>query len=231
MLAIYQANPSAFEKNMNLLRSGAVLRIPESSDATAISPTEANGEIRRQYAAWRSTARRRSSRLPTEPGHLRLVTPTGSDSPRHRRTSTAETKALQGRVKDLEGQLSESKRLLEMRNAELARLQSQIEGQGKARRGCDSSAGSSGCCDTATGRSSDARSSPSRSLRSVRGANCLCHAASGGRACSGSRADTDTACRGRRCRARADLIRLRLRRPTRAAALSTRSRTTGGRLL
>jgi len=29
MLAIYQANPPAFEKNMNLLRSGAVLRIPE----------------------------------------------------------------------------------------------------------------------------------------------------------------------------------------------------------
>ena len=35
-------------------------------------------------------------------------------------------------MKDLEGQLSESKRLLELRNAELARLQSQIESQGKA---------------------------------------------------------------------------------------------------
>src|SRR5882724_9970076 len=56
MLAIYQANPGAFDKNMNLMRSGAVLRIPENSDASAISPAEANGEIRRQYAAWRSTA-------------------------------------------------------------------------------------------------------------------------------------------------------------------------------
>jgi len=129
MLAIYQANPSAFEKNMNLLRSGSVLRIPEGSDATAISPTEANGEIRRQYAAWRSTAAAGAAGA-NEPGHLRLVTPTGSDSP-GTGTSTAETKALQGRVKDLEGQLSESKRLLELRNAELARLQSQIEGQGK----------------------------------------------------------------------------------------------------
>ena len=130
MLAIYQANPSAFEKNMNLLRSGSVLRIPEGSDATAISPTEANGEIRRQYAAWRSTAGAAGAAGANEPGHLRLVTPTGSDSP-GTGTSTAETKALQGRVKDLEGQLSESKRLLELRNAELARLQSQIEGQGK----------------------------------------------------------------------------------------------------
>src|SRR5262249_30371110 len=55
MLAIYQANPAAFDKNMNVLRSGAVLRIPESGDVSAISPAEANGEIRRQYAAWRGT--------------------------------------------------------------------------------------------------------------------------------------------------------------------------------
>jgi pilus assembly protein FimV len=130
MLAIYQANPGAFDKNMNLLRSGSVLRIPESSDATAISPTEANGEIRRQYAAWRSAAPAGSAGA-NEPGHLRLVTPSGSDSPGTGTASTAETKALQGRVKELEGQLSESKRLLELRNAELARLQSQIEGQGK----------------------------------------------------------------------------------------------------
>jgi pilus assembly protein FimV len=129
MLAIYQANPGAFDKNMNLLRSGSVLRIPESSDATAISPTEANGEIRRQYAAWRSTSPAGAAPA-NEPGHLHLVTPTGSDSP-GTGTATADTKALQGRVKDLEGQLSESKRLLELRNAELARLQAQVEGQGK----------------------------------------------------------------------------------------------------
>jgi len=129
MLAIYQANPGAFDKNMNLMRSGAVLRIPESSDATAISPTEANGEIRRQYAAWRSAGGAAPS-ASNEPGHLRLVTPSTSDSA-GTGTSNSDTKALQGRVKDLEGQLSESKRLLELRNAELARLQAQIESQGK----------------------------------------------------------------------------------------------------
>ncbi|MBS0418167.1 MAG: hypothetical protein JSR66_10670 [Proteobacteria bacterium] len=115
---------------MNLMRSGAVLRIPESSDASAISPTEANGEIRRQYAAWRSAAPA-GSPAASEPGHLRLVTPTETQGAGTGATN-AETKALQGRVKELEGQLSESKRLLELRNAELARLQSQIESQGKA---------------------------------------------------------------------------------------------------
>jgi pilus assembly protein FimV len=131
MLAIYQANPPAFEKNMNLLRSGAVLRIPESSEVSAISPSEANGEIRRQYAAWRSsTPESGSSPAPAETGRLRLVTPNetgsvGTGGP------TAQTKALQGRVKDLESQLSDSKRLLEMRNAELAQLQARLESANK----------------------------------------------------------------------------------------------------
>src|SRR5262249_23263594 len=69
MVAIYQANPSAFEKNMNLLHSGAVLRIPEASEAAAISPSEASGEIRRQYAAWRSGSAA-APETGTEPGRL-----------------------------------------------------------------------------------------------------------------------------------------------------------------
>jgi pilus assembly protein FimV len=131
MLAIYQANPPAFEKNMNLLRSGAVLRIPETSDVSAISPSEANGEIRRQYAAWRSSAPAAGSPTAAETGRLRLVTPTESGSA-GTGVANGEAKALQGRVKELESQLSDSKRLLEMRNAELAQLQSRLEGATKA---------------------------------------------------------------------------------------------------
>src|SRR5262249_12229477 len=129
MLAIYQANPSAFDKNMNLMRSGAVLRIPDNADASAISPSEANGEIRRQYAAWRATTPAGAATA-AEPGHLRLVTPSESDAG-GTGASDAETKALRGRVKDLEAQLTDSKRLLEMRNAELAQLQSRLESASK----------------------------------------------------------------------------------------------------
>lgn len=129
MLAIYQANPAAFDKNMNLLRSGAVLRIPQGSDVSAISPSEANGEIRRQYAAWRSSAAAAAG--PAEEGRLRLVTPSEAGPP-GAGNSTAETKALQGRVKELEGQLSESKRLLELRNTELAQLQAKLQGANRA---------------------------------------------------------------------------------------------------
>ena len=75
MLAIYQANPQAFRQNMNVLRSGAVLRIPEASDAAAISPSAATAEIRRQYAAWRSATPGATASTAAQPGRLKLVTP------------------------------------------------------------------------------------------------------------------------------------------------------------
>ncbi|TLY90022.1 MAG: hypothetical protein E6K40_18120, partial [Gammaproteobacteria bacterium] len=126
MVAIYQANPRAFEKNMNVLHSGAVLRIPDAAQAAAVSPSEAAAEIRRQYAAWRSSTPAAPSG--ERPGQLKLVTP--SESPSVGVTPgaapSAEVGQLKGRVHDLEGQLAESKRLLELKNADLARLQEQL---------------------------------------------------------------------------------------------------------
>ncbi|MGH8208391.1 MAG: FimV/HubP family polar landmark protein, partial [Steroidobacteraceae bacterium] len=127
MLAIFQANPRAFEQNMNVLRSGAVLRIPESSAVSAVSPAAAVAEIRRQYAAWRGAASAGAS-APKQSGQLHLVTPSGDSAGPATAASAAEVKTLQNRVHDLEGQLSESKRLLEIRNAELADLQSRLAG-------------------------------------------------------------------------------------------------------
>ncbi|HEY8509898.1 MAG TPA: FimV/HubP family polar landmark protein [Steroidobacteraceae bacterium] len=125
MLAIFQANPHAFDGNMNLLRSGAVLRIPDSATVAAISPIEAAAEIRRQHAAWRASSPA-SARI-SEQGRLRLVTP--SDSSGAGGSSSEETAALQNRVRELEAQLRESQRLLEARNAELARLQARLAEQ------------------------------------------------------------------------------------------------------
>ena len=130
MLAIFQANPRAFEQNMNILRTGAVLRMPDNATVSAISPASAATEIRRQYAAWRGGegSEGTSSASTAKNGQLRLVTPSDdSAGPSTGAANTGEVKALQSKVHDLEGQLSDSKRLLEMRNAELADLQTKLQ--------------------------------------------------------------------------------------------------------
>jgi pilus assembly protein FimV len=125
MMAIYQNNPSAFDGNMNVLRSGAVLRIPDAATVAAIAPNEASAEIRRQYASWRGGAGA-SGGSAEEPGRLRLVPPGASGGAP---SDPAATEALQGRVRELEAQLQESRRLLEARNAELAQLQARLAQQ------------------------------------------------------------------------------------------------------
>ena len=135
MLAIYQANPRAFEENMNVMRSGAVLRMPDEQAVAAISPSEASSEIRRQYAAWRgATPAGPAEAAVAQPGRLKLVTPSESASAGATPgASGGESAALQGRVRELEGQLAESKRMLEMKDAELARMQAQLAAKQRER--------------------------------------------------------------------------------------------------
>ncbi len=126
MLAIYQANPRAFDQNMNLLRTGAVLRIPDAATVSAVSPRDASSEIRRQYAAWRGNTGEAAAPAAQQPGRLKLVTPSEGAAGSTPGASSGEVSALQGRVHDLEGQLAEQKRLLDLKNAELARMQTQL---------------------------------------------------------------------------------------------------------
>ncbi|HEX4387697.1 MAG TPA: FimV/HubP family polar landmark protein [Steroidobacteraceae bacterium] len=137
MLAIYQANPEAFRQNMNVLRSGAVLRIPEASAAEAVSPSEATAEIRRQYAAWRSETPGRTASA-AQPGRLKLVTPSEAEpaaanaTPPSAGGSTA-AKPGAGAAAAAAAAEQNEKRLLELRNQELARMQSQTAAkQGEA---------------------------------------------------------------------------------------------------
>ena len=91
------------------------------------------GEVHRQMDAWRAAAGSGA----TSGGHLRLVTPTAGGSGTAAvaaagNGNSSETQALKDRVKDLEGQLAESKRLIDIRNAELAELQTQARRAGDA---------------------------------------------------------------------------------------------------
>lgn len=57
MIALYRANPEAFQGNINRLKAGYILRIPQFSEITAISRGEAFNEAKRHNEAWQSGSR------------------------------------------------------------------------------------------------------------------------------------------------------------------------------
>jgi pilus assembly protein FimV len=121
MVSIYRGNPGAFEGDMNRLRAGAVLRIPAGDEIAAVSPSEASGEVRRLAGAWAASSDASGN------GRLRLVPPSQSSaSAGTSAADAAEMGNLKDRVRDLEGQLNESKRMLELRNTEMANLQAKL---------------------------------------------------------------------------------------------------------
>lgn len=55
LLALKQANPDAFYRdNINALKSGAVLRVPDKAEAEAVAVAAAMAEVRRQNGDWRN---------------------------------------------------------------------------------------------------------------------------------------------------------------------------------
>ena len=133
MMALYRANPEAFEANINRLRAGAILRVPEGAQIEALSAQEAASEVARQYSEWRASGG--SAAGP----RVRLVTPaegteTGGSSAGGQSSSqaSAEARSLRDKISELEGQLAEQRRLLDVKDADLARLQQQLAQQQQA---------------------------------------------------------------------------------------------------
>ena len=54
IVALFQANPHAFSGNINLLREGAVLRIPDSHELDRLGHETATAEVARQHIDWRN---------------------------------------------------------------------------------------------------------------------------------------------------------------------------------
>jgi pilus assembly protein FimV len=127
LVAIYRGNADAFLGNMNALRAGAQLQLPDAQALGAIGATEASTEVRREYHSWAE-----SHPSVTGTGQLRLVPPAQSGAPE---TASAPgtgngSGSVQSQVTQLQAELTESKRLLELKNAELARLQAQLAANG-----------------------------------------------------------------------------------------------------
>jgi pilus assembly protein FimV len=122
LVALYHANAGAFDGNMNVLRSGATIQLPDAATVAAIGSGEASAEVGSQYHAWSGSHAGRDQ--------LHLVPPTepGAAAPSSGASGAGDTATLQQRVTTLQQQLAESQRLLDLKNAELANLQKQLNG-------------------------------------------------------------------------------------------------------
>jgi pilus assembly protein FimV len=119
MIGLFRANPAAFRDNINVLRAGAILRVPTADELSAIGVGEATAEVSRQVSAWRASGGG------ADIGRLRLVTPTEGVAD----TGTGEPVAggsVESQVEALERDIGEQRRLLELKSQELAKLQREL---------------------------------------------------------------------------------------------------------
>ena len=78
MLALLRQNPEAFSKgNVNLLRRGAVLQMPDDAALRATSASDAAAEVRHQHQLWEEYRHKSSAKPVTQP----LGTPSTSATP------------------------------------------------------------------------------------------------------------------------------------------------------
>lgn len=156
MIAIQALNPDAFiNNNINLLKAGQVLRMPDRQQVQATPQGEAIRDVAEQYAAWRegrrlgprarqldATRRGSAEDAPSriaQQDNLRLVAPgseaAASDSKalgdqlavaqERLDTSRRDNEELKSRVADLQSQLDKLQRLIALKNDQLARLEAQ----------------------------------------------------------------------------------------------------------
>jgi len=164
MLAIQDLNPDAFlGGNINRLKSGQVLRLPDAEQIKARTQPDAATQVNQQYAAWRegrslptsgarqldATPRANAGAAPStaeDKDSLRLVSgesgkAKGGDkgskdgkaiadklavTQESLDTTRRENEELQSRMGDLKSQMDKLQKLIELKDAQLAKLQGQL---------------------------------------------------------------------------------------------------------
>jgi FimV-like protein len=130
MIAIYRANPNAFDGNINRMHRGAVLILPTATEVAAVSNAEAKREVRAQMTAWRLDGRPAAApRVASASGN-----PATSASPASPAATVAASAAaaatavappdasLKNRVQSLEQQLDQLHQQLASENATIQAL-------------------------------------------------------------------------------------------------------------
>lgn len=108
MIALLKANPQAFiDGNINLLKQGEILRIPEAAALASITLAEALAEVRRQNALWQQYKGKLASSSV-------------------RAASEDENSYLRERIKETEDLVDLLRREIEIKDDELAALQAKL---------------------------------------------------------------------------------------------------------
>ncbi|MEJ2514580.1 MAG: FimV/HubP family polar landmark protein [Gammaproteobacteria bacterium] len=137
IMALYRANPGAFDGNVNRLRAGAVLRVPSRQEISSINRAEAAAEFRSQTRAWREA---QGTGTTSQAARLELVPPeesappaapaSGPSTPSAAATTSpggaAADAELLAAVQALRTELEETRRLMEVKDAEIAALQARL---------------------------------------------------------------------------------------------------------
>jgi len=164
MLAIQALNPDAFsDGNINRLKAGKVLRLPDAGQSTSLPQSEAIAEVTAQNTAWRqgrrganqvagkqqldATRRDQAGNAPSQAktnDNLSLVSAEAAKSgvkggagdsralsnklavtQESLDSTRRENEELKSRMTDLQSQLDKLQRLIELKNNQLAKLQTQ----------------------------------------------------------------------------------------------------------
>lgn len=140
MLAIYEANPEAFEGNINRLRAGAILRIPSANDVFRITRGDAFSEVKRQNEDWGGLPDRASAAssapitaVDEAPQNLTLVPPDEdlslTDTSSTSGDSDADVSSIdpdEARIQELEALFENQDSLIEIEDNELAALRAEL---------------------------------------------------------------------------------------------------------
>jgi len=126
MIAIFRANPHAFEGNINILHLGALLSIPSEQDAAAIDGADAKREVRAHMTAWRLDGRPAAPQRLAAPAAAQVAdAAVPAADATAQAADAAATAALKDRVQSLEKALEEVHQQLATENTKIQDLKNQ----------------------------------------------------------------------------------------------------------
>jgi pilus assembly protein FimV len=131
MVAVYRANPHAFGGNMNVLHAGATLRLPDTADFEQLTASVATAEVQKQGDEWQNRAPQARTLRLLPPSDTQAAEPASppaqaaNRAPANASPSKPAASPPASAPASTSSSADENRRLLELRNEQLASLQNQ----------------------------------------------------------------------------------------------------------